>query len=240
MNKSTLMLLFIFIIKSALLWGQEPAKPEQISEEAKTGAPISNPTNDTQTLSHPTDNVKSEQENKSKSDVLGEKEEKPTKENIFEYTSYNSFGINLSSHSGLGLSYRYHLMAPILFQITGGVISEGESYFYAIGLEIQRELSKSKDKRAFGAFATGIYGTREKEVYDLGYSTGMNPPERWVSKNIYSFAIGVGGELAFGNSIVDSLTIGCEIYPIGVYLDENEDNWFNMFPGAAVYLFYNF
>ncbi|MCX7945154.1 MAG: hypothetical protein N2746_11665 [Deltaproteobacteria bacterium] len=158
----------------------------------------------------------------------------------FEYKKYSSIGLNISSHSGIGLSYRSHLGSPLLFQISGGVISRGQSYFYTVGAEIQRELSKSKDKRAFGSIAFGIYGEREKKVYEVGYGVEMERSEKWTISNVYSFAVGVGGELAFGSSIIDTLTIGCEIYPVGIYIDESDDSPFNMFPGASLYLYYNF
>lgn len=170
---------------------------------------------------------------------LKKEDNEQNKSKTFEYKSYNSFGLNISSHSGVGLSYRYHMDTPLLFQVTGGVVSEGKSYFYAVGLEVQKELSRSKDKRAFGSLTTGIYGERYKET-SVEYYTGMNPPEKWTSSNSYSFAIGVGGELALGNSIIDSLTLGCEIYPVGIYLSDEDENNFRMFPGAGIYLFYNF
>jgi len=156
----------------------------------------------------------------------------------FIYDIYNSFGLNISSHSGMGLSYRYHMNNPMLFQISGGVISEGKSFYYAVGAELQRELSKVKDKRAFAALAMGIYGNRYKETY-YAYYTGMNPPEKWQTDNYFSMALGVGGELAFGNSLVDSISIGCEIYPVGMYIGNKEDS-FTMTPGGSIYLFYNF
>lgn len=159
----------------------------------------------------------------------------------FEYKSYISVGLNISSHSGIGLSYRYHTETPFLFQVSGGVISSGRSYYYAIGGEIQRELSKSKDKRAFGVFATGLYGMRYEETdYEVSYSTGMNPTKKWRSDVNFSVALGVGGELALGSSIVDAISLGVAIYPIGSYITNSGETNFKMFPGGAIYLFYNF
>jgi hypothetical protein len=64
--------------------------------------------------------------------------------------------------------------------------------------------------------------------------------KRWKTDNVFSFALGVGGELALGNSTVDAISLGCEIYPIGIYISDDEESNFHMFPGGAIYLFYNF
>ncbi len=242
MNKFSAITLLVMVFCGTVLMAQTADKPAVTADELRGAASPSEAKKTEPPKEQKSPDVQQSQINES-TDSAGNGTAGQVggdKANAFEYKSYNSFGLNISSHSGIGLSYRYHLDSPVLFQISGGVISEGESYFYAVGAEVQRELSKSKDKRAFGSFAFGIYGEREKEVYDVGYSTGMNPPEKWVSKNAYSFALGVGGELALGSSIVDSLTLGCEIYPVGIYLEDSGDSRFNMFPGAAVYLFYNF
>ncbi len=199
----------------------------------------------------PADLIKSESEKQinngveaNKNEMVADKNEgsdSEKKHTGYVYQKYSSFGINISSHSGVGLSYRFHMDTPFLFELSGGVVSSGKTYFYAVGGEIQRELSKSKDKRAFGAFAVGFYGERyEKNDYDAAYYSEMEPPKKWTSDNAFTFALGVGGELALSNLIVDAISIGCEIYPIGVYVKNNGENEFNMFPGGAIYLYYNF
>ncbi|MCX7958405.1 MAG: hypothetical protein N3B13_05095 [Deltaproteobacteria bacterium] len=243
MKNATFLIIFACFLYSSVIFAQVAEKPAGTADEMRSTEAASAVQKEAESAPQPSDNAAKQPSTgpvSEMNDSTDKKQEGEKQSKIYDYKSYNSFGISISSHSGIGLSYRYHLDSPLLFQITGGVISEGESYFYAVGAEIQRELSKSKDKRAFGSFAAGIYGERDKEVYDVGYSTGMNPPEKWTSSNAYAFAVGVGGELALGNSIVDTLTIGCEIYPVGIYFTDSGDSGFNMFPGASVYIYYNF
>ncbi len=201
------LLSFIVISGFGLLYAEETGKPAATAEEIRNNSQPVQGEKKTEAVPSekevktPVESVKKEAEDKpletpQKESVKESADQKRDK--TFEYRSYNSFGLNISSYSGIGLSYRYHMDAPLLFQLTGGVISEGESHFYAVGAEVQKELSKSKDKRAFGSLAVGIYGERYKEN-SVEYYTGMVPPEKWVSDNAYSFAIGVGGELAFGS-----------------------------------------
>ncbi|MGB9598969.1 MAG: hypothetical protein ACPL7I_00325 [Myxococcota bacterium] len=252
---------FVMICLTGIILAYGDEKPSQTSEESKSGRVIEGEV--VNKVSPPVENkspsdisqnpqneankgddkkIENQQEGEAEGKKLNEdKKSEQKRSSDFEYMKYNSFGLNASSHSGIGLSYRYHLPLPILFQITGGVASEGESFYYSVGGEVQRELSKSKDKRAFGSLAIGLYGERYKENdYDATYYTGMEPPKRWKADNTISFAIGVGGELALGNAVVDSLSLGCEIYPIGIYITDSEESNFHMFPGAALYLFYNF
>lgn len=238
--KRILVFVFIFITTCTLLLAQEQAASLPAGESNK-GLANEAGKGDVKGNEMRTDDKDATGQEIKKEDQVMQSDQKEGKKGHFEYIEYNSFGLNVSSHSGIGLAYRYHMSEAFLFQISGGVISEGKSYYYALGAEVQRELSKVKDKRAFGSFAIGLYGSREKETYYVGeYYEEENRRERWSSDNTFAFAIGVGGELAFGSSVKDNLTIGCEIYPVGVYLDTGGETKWRMYPGLAIYLFYNF
>ena len=246
MKMRELIFVSLMLLLNQVVFAQQQGEVQQGSNSpAPESNQITQPQQGLQNLVQESQKMDKKVESQAKKDIVNNKPDvdkdiqSVKKAEEFSYSMYNSLGLNLSVFSGSGLSYRYHMGNPFLFQVSGGVISNGDEYFYSFGFEVQNELSKVKDKRAFGALAVGLYGKRYKEEGTRDYYTGMNPPEKWYSDNHLGFAAGVGGELAFGNSIVDSISLGCEIYPIGMFFGGKDED-FVMFPGGALYLFYNF
>ncbi len=155
--------------------------------------------------------------------------------------SYQSLGVALSSYSGSGLSYRYHFENRWALQLTGGAIVGDEEKYYATGLELQSDLTSIKDKRMYLILSFGWYGETE-EVFTNG--GGMYGREE-VDINYYKVAIGFGGELAFGNSLVDNLSLGLAIFPIGLSVKEKHsypeyDDTNSVSFGASLFTHFNF
>ncbi len=140
------------------------------------------------------------------------------------YEKYSSIGLYIGSVSGIGLSYRYHFPNPWLFQITGGLIYIEEDYAYSLGLEGQYELTKSNIARFYVMGAGGIYGSQTQSDGDTESTTTLH------------FGFGIGGEIAFGPTIVNHLTLGINFFPIALHVKENDSS---IFPGASIYLYYN-
>lgn len=160
---------------------------------------------------------------------------------LAETNSYQSLGISLSSFSGSGLSYRYHFDNRWGLQLTGGAIISDDGKSAATGLEIQSDLSTMKDKRMYLLMALGWYVESE----DVFTKSG----ELFITKNVdinyYKLAIGFGGELAFGNSFVEHLSLGIAIYPIGISIKEKHsypeyDDTSKINFGASLFTHFNF
>ena len=92
------------------------------------------------------------------------------------------FGIGVSGGpvSGVGLSFRHHLPAPLSYQITGGVIKVDEKLYYSIGAEFQYDFILEKSSRVFAVVGLGYYHAGSAE------NNEMEGPGR--------AGIGVGGE----------------------------------------------
>jgi len=153
---------------------------------------------------------------------------------------YQSLGMSVSSYSGSGLSYRYHFQSQWAVQLTGGAIISGDEKNFATGLEFQRDLSSIKDKRLFLIFASGWYGDTQ-EVLKKGnlYETTK------IDVSYYKLSVGFGGELAFGSSLVQNITLGIAIYPIGISIKEKHsftdyDNTDEVNFGASLFTHFNF
>ncbi len=162
--------------------------------------------------------------------------------------NYQSLGISASSYSGSGLSYRYHFENKWSLQITGGAFIDSDTKAYATGIEIQNDLSSRNDKRLFLIMALGVYGDTEeiKNNYNE-YSENSNNVDDYFKENVsyYKVAVGFGGELAFGDEIIDHLTLGLSIYPIGFSIKEKHsypgyDNADSVSFGASIYTHFNF
>ncbi|MCX7944826.1 MAG: hypothetical protein N2746_10010 [Deltaproteobacteria bacterium] len=154
---------------------------------------------------------------------------------------YQSWGMALSSFSGSGLSYRYHFENKWGLQITGGAIISDEHKNYAIGLEMQSDLTSIKDKRVYLIASLGWYGETE-EVFP---KNGKTYETINVDIDYYKIAIGLGGELAFGNSIVNNLSLGIAIFPIGIAIKERHsypgyDDTSEVGFGASIFSHFNF
>lgn len=147
-------------------------------------------------------------------------------ESTFTYEKYSSIGLYLGSVSGIGLSYRYHLANPWLFQVTGGLISIEKDLAYSVGFEGQYELSKSRTSRFYVMGGTGLYGSKTQDNVKGGTE----------SSTTFHLGFGIGGEIAFGSSIVGNLTIGVNFFPIALYAGDGETN---IYPGGSIYLYYN-
>lgn len=153
---------------------------------------------------------------------------------------YQSLGLSASTYSGTGLSYRYNFVPRWTVQITGGAIISDERRDYASGLEIQRDLSMGKGKRMFLVMALGIYGDTQEVYTHLGYHDSVR-----INVDYYKAAMGFGGELAFGDEIVNHLTLGISIFPIGVSIKERHsypgyDSTDDVSVGATLYTHFNF
>lgn len=153
---------------------------------------------------------------------------------------YQSLGLSASVYSGTGLSYRYNFADRWTVQITGGAIITDDIQNYATGLEVQRDLSMKKEKRLFLIMALGIYGDRQ-EVYTKGDYLSTTD----VNIDYYKAAIGFGGELAFGDEILNHLTLGISIFPIGFSIKERHsypgyDNTDEVGFGASIFTHFNF
>ena len=132
------------------------------------------------------------------------------------YRPYSSIGFNLSSVSGLGLSYRNHLASPSQFQLTAGIVSSKSSTSYSVGFEYQYQLSKKDSFRYFIATGVGVYsGTTSTTAAGLG----------------------IGLELPIiGTTIYESVTAGADLfYPVLYSGNESLVSF-----GGSLYIFYNF
>jgi hypothetical protein len=130
---------------------------------------------------------------------------------------YSSAGFNVSSVSGLGLSYRHHFDGPSLLQLTGGLISSESGTNSALGLEYQYELSKKETFRYYIAAGGGVYT---------------------ASSSSTALGIGIGLELPIlGDVIYESVTGGLAIfYPVSYTGDARAIVSF----GGSLYFYYNF
>ncbi len=66
-------------------------------------------------------------------------------------------GVFVGPASGLGLSFRHHLPSTLSYQITGGIIKVDDRLSYALGAEVQVDLSRTGVTRFFVAGAAGYY-----------------------------------------------------------------------------------
>ncbi len=154
--------------------------------------------------------------------------------------SYQSLGVSLSSYSGSGLSYRYHFDNRWALQLTGGAIISDDEKMFATGLEMQRDLTSLKDKRLYLIISAGWYGDREEVL--LNNSLYLT---KKIDISYYKLALGFGGELAFGSSLVENLSLGIAIFPIGVSVKEKHsypgyDDTSHVNFGASLFTHFNF
>ncbi|MCC6398969.1 MAG: hypothetical protein IT282_18290 [Bacteroidetes bacterium] len=93
-------------------------------------------------------------------------------------------GVHLGSASGIGLSFRHHLPSTLSYQLNGGIIKVDDRLLYAVGAELQADLSRSGATRFFVAGAIGYYhaGSADKNE--------MAGPGR--------VGVGLGGEMFAG------------------------------------------
>jgi hypothetical protein len=155
-------------------------------------------------------------------------------------TQFESLGVSVSSFSGMGLSFRHHFANRWALQLTGGALIGNEEKSFATGIEVQSDLSSKKDKRFFLIMAAGWYGDREN-VIKKGSADETTP----IDVSYYKLSVGFGGELAFGDSIVQNITIGMAIFPIGVSVKERHsfagyDNTDSVSFGASIFSHFNF
>lgn len=95
----------------------------------------------------------------------------------------NVFGLGVSAGatSGIGLSFRHHLPSTVSYQITGGIIKVDDRLHYALGGELQFDLTRSGVSRFFMAAAAGYYYSGSADRND------MKAPGR--------VGAGIGGEM---------------------------------------------
>lgn len=99
---------------------------------------------------------------------------------------YHAFGLGifLGPASGMGLSFRHHLPSTLSYQLTGGIIKVDERLQYAIGAELQMDLSRTSASRFFVAGAVGYYHAGSSSTNE------MKGPGR--------VGLGLGGEVFAG------------------------------------------
>jgi hypothetical protein len=107
----------------------------------------------------------------------------------------NVFGIGVSggAASGLGLSFRHHLPSTFSYQITGGIIKVDERLHYAIGGELQFDLSRSGTTRFFVVGAAGYYYAGSSDRNEIA------APGR--------AGLGLGGEMYSGSGFHGTLEL---------------------------------
>ena len=132
------------------------------------------------------------------------------------YHPYSSIGFNLSSVSGIGLSYRNHFASPSQIQLTAGIVSSESSTSFSFGFEYQYQLSKKDSFRYYVSTGVGVYsGTVSTTAVGLG----------------------IGLELPIiGDIIYESVTGGLDLfYPVLYTGNESLVSF-----GGSLYIFYNF
>ncbi len=131
--------------------------------------------------------------------------------------AYSSAGFNVSSVSGLGLSYRHHFAGASLLQFSGGILSSGSRTSSALGFEYQYELSKKETFRYYVVAGGGLYSST-KATSALGLGIGLELP-------------------ILGDVIFESVTGGVGLfYPVAYSKNSGSVVSF----GGSLYFFYNF
>lgn len=133
------------------------------------------------------------------------------------YHPYSSIGFNLSTVSGLGLSFRSHLANANQIQFTGGIVSSKGSTAYSFGFEFQYQLSKKDTFRYYVATGLGMYSGSPKGTTAVGLGIGLELP-------------------IIGTTIYESVTGGVDLfYPVFYMGNESLVSF-----GGSLYIFYNF
>jgi hypothetical protein len=96
------------------------------------------------------------------------------------------FGLGLAGGpvSGIGLSFRHHFPGAASYQLTGGVVKADDRVSYAVGAELQFDLSRGTGWRFFAVAGAGYYysgTTGENEMEGPGRA-----------------GLGIGGEMSIG------------------------------------------
>ena len=136
------------------------------------------------------------------------------------YQPYSSVGFNVSSVSGMGLSFRHHMDSPGLIQFTGGFITSDQTTSYSLGFEGQYELSLNETFRYYIALGIGRYSGKVSSTTAMGFGMGLEVP-----------IIGSGG-------IYQSVTAGLDIFYPSLYIETGKTNVVTV--GGSLYLFYSF
>lgn len=136
------------------------------------------------------------------------------------HRSFSSVGFNVSSVSGMGLSYRYHMDSPGLIQFTGGFITSDQTTSSSFGFEAQYELSLNETFRYYIALGFGTYSGKITTTTAAGFGMGLEVP-----------IIGSGG-------IYKSVTAGLDIFYPSLYIETGKSNVVTV--GGSLYLFYSF
>ena len=118
----------------------------------------------------------------------------------------NVFGLGLAAGpaSGMGLSFRHHLPTTFSYQITGGIIKVDERLQYAIGGEVQFDLSRSASARFFVVGAAGYYYAGSSDRNE------MAAPGR--------AGVGLGGEIYSGSGFHANLELVFTYFSDGTVL----------------------
>jgi len=136
------------------------------------------------------------------------------------HQSFSSVGFNVSSVSGMGLSFRHHMNSPGLIQFTGGFLTSDQSTSYSLGFEFQYELSLKETFRYYVALGIGTYSGSDSKTTAMGFGMGLEVP-----------IIGSG-------AIYESVTAGFDIFYPSLYMETGKTDVVTV--GGSLYLFYNF
>lgn len=133
---------------------------------------------------------------------------------------YNAVGINVSTTSGLGLSYRYHNPGSSLIQVAGGMVSTGGNVGSSVGIEYQLDLSRRNDLRYYICAAAGLYHSHGASDINAGIGVGFDYP-------------------LFGKELLENMSTGLTIfYP--AYYSSRDSSRHSIFFGVSLNFFYNF
>ncbi|MEX2115390.1 MAG: hypothetical protein WEB37_00765 [Bacteroidota bacterium] len=146
----------------------------------------------------------------------------PNRDSVFTipHQSYSSVGFNVSSVSGMGLSYRHHMNSPGLIQFTGGFLTSEGTTSSSLGFEAQYELSQRETFRYYIALGIGTYSGQTSTTTAMGFGMGLEVP-----------IIGSG-------AIYESVTAGFDIFYPSLYMESGKTDVVTV--GGSLYLFYSF
>ena len=134
-----------------------------------------------------------------------------------ENQSYISLGMNISSASGIGLSFRTQPSFPLAFVFTGGVIKTSNQTDYTVGTEIQFSVLRGLNRRLFITTGAGYYYDRSDPLRTLALGFGAEGP---IS----------------GKGFYKNLTMGLTVNYPAMYFTKTTEITF----GAGVYAYFNF
>ncbi|MDE3058562.1 MAG: hypothetical protein KGJ59_11470 [Bacteroidota bacterium] len=134
-----------------------------------------------------------------------------------EYRAYRSIGFQVSTVSGIGISYGINEQNNCYLRATGGLITTSNQSYYSFGIDCQYELTKNKSFKVFIGLGCGIIGDFGSSTHPtLGLGTGIEAP-------------------VTGSDIFENVTVGGEIYCPTIYFSSGTISL-----GVGIFTSYNF